>query len=147
MVYAMTTTLRTEAVSRRFDIVNAVVDATVDCRAHEIVGLIGPNGARKTTLLGLIAGQIAPHSGSVRIGDYQIDRLRAESRARMGIAQTFQSTRLFGSLTVGDRVTERESTRTPSGGIDRLLDRLGEAYLVYAPGGVVPLVRGSIERG
>lgn len=123
------TALRTESVSKRFDGVNAVVDATVDCTAHEIVGLIGPNGAGKTTLLGLIAGQHAPDNGSVHIGEHQIDGLPVQTRARMGIARTFQSTRLFGTLTVGEnlavsRANKRRdaSDEVPLDAISDLLD-------------------------
>lgn len=70
----------------------------------EVVGLIGPNGAGKTTLFNLLTGFITPHSGQITLGGQRIERLPSYRRARLGIARTWQSPRLFSSLSILDNL-------------------------------------------
>ncbi|MCX5800126.1 MAG: ABC transporter ATP-binding protein [Candidatus Eisenbacteria bacterium] len=70
----------------------------------ELAGLIGPNGAGKTTVFNLITGVIAPTSGEIRFDGNRIDGLPTYRIAKVGIARTFQATRLFKDLTVLDNV-------------------------------------------
>jgi putative ABC transport system ATP-binding protein len=75
--------------------------------AGERVFLHGPSGSGKSTLLNLVAGTLAPRSGSIRLGDVEAtalpprcrDRLRAE---RMGLV--FQQFNLLPFLSVRDNV-------------------------------------------
>jgi len=62
----------------------AVERMTLDIRAGEFVGIIGPNGSGKTTFLKAILGLVTPASGSVRVFDCSCERLRCEHRARIG---------------------------------------------------------------
>ena len=50
----------------RFDVLS---DVTVTIRRGEIVGIIGPSGVGKTTLLNIISGYTRPDSGSVKLAD------------------------------------------------------------------------------
>jgi branched-chain amino acid transport system ATP-binding protein len=93
-------TLAVRDLDKRFGGVHALRGVSLDCRSGEIVGLIGPNGAGKTTLLNVVAGVFAPDGGEIRVGDRRIDGLDPHEIARLGIARTFQSIRLFGRLTV-----------------------------------------------
>ncbi len=68
----------------------------------EILGLVGPNGAGKTSLFEVLSGRYEAQSGSVRFRDRDITRIRFPERARMGMARTFQSPVVPGSLTVGE---------------------------------------------
>jgi branched-chain amino acid transport system ATP-binding protein len=58
--------------------------------------LIGPNGAGKTTLFNLIAGDIAPSSGSIMLKGQEVTRHATAARAQLGLARTFQIVTLFG---------------------------------------------------
>ena len=58
--------------------------------------LIGPNGAGKTTLFNLIAGDIAPSSGSITLKGQEVTRSATAVRAQLGLARTFQIVTLFG---------------------------------------------------
>jgi branched-chain amino acid transport system ATP-binding protein len=58
--------------------------------------LIGPNGAGKTTLFNLIAGDIAPNSGSITLQGQEVTRHATAARAQFGLARTFQIVTLFG---------------------------------------------------
>ncbi|MCX2750061.1 ABC transporter ATP-binding protein [Arthrobacter sp. MI7-26] len=70
----------------------------------ETLGLIGPNGSGKTTMVNVITGFQRPTSGRVRIGDRDITRLRPEARVAAGVSRTFQAVRLFGRLTVAENI-------------------------------------------
>jgi ABC-type branched-subunit amino acid transport system ATPase component len=70
----------------------------------EIVGLIGPNGAGKTTVFNLVSGAIAPDSGVMRFKGAGITGLKPHQIARMGIARTFQSVKIFSKMSVFDNV-------------------------------------------
>jgi ABC-type branched-subunit amino acid transport system ATPase component len=65
-----------------------------------ITALIGPNGAGKSTALNMLSGYYRPQAGDLAIGDRALPAGRAWCFARAGIARTYQSSALFGSLSV-----------------------------------------------
>jgi branched-chain amino acid transport system ATP-binding protein len=89
---------------RSFNGVAAVAHAGLSVQSGHIHGLIGPNGAGKTTLVNIISGHIRPDTGTVRWAGRDITRMRPEQRARLGMARTFQDTRLLEGLTVRDNL-------------------------------------------
>jgi branched-chain amino acid transport system ATP-binding protein len=93
-----------EHISVHFGHVRAVDDVTVEVERGEIIGLIGPNGSGKTTLVNVLSGFLAPAVGRVCFDGNDITLRSPESRARIGLARTFQAVRLFGSLTVEENV-------------------------------------------
>jgi branched-chain amino acid transport system ATP-binding protein len=70
----------------------------------ELVAVIGPNGAGKSTLLKAVAGLLPAHSGSVRLGGYDIVGLPAHERSKLGIAYAMQNGRVFPNLTVEENL-------------------------------------------
>ncbi|MEK0379168.1 ATP-binding cassette domain-containing protein, partial [Corynebacterium mastitidis] len=54
----------------------------VDTRAGEVLGIIGPNGGGKSTLLGLLSGLLAPDEGAVTVDGQDLRSLRPKERAR-----------------------------------------------------------------
>src|SRR5512133_2533610 len=59
--------------TRRFDTILAVDDIAFSVNEGEIVGFLGPNGAGKTTTLRMLVGYLQPSSGSITIGDRDIN--------------------------------------------------------------------------
>jgi len=84
--------------------VRAAHDIALEAKPGEVTSLIGPNGAGKTTVLNMLSGFYRPDAGSIRIGDLEIQGLPAWLIARAGIARTYQTTQLFGSMSVAENL-------------------------------------------
>jgi branched-chain amino acid transport system ATP-binding protein len=96
--------LRLRGVGRRFGGVQAVRDVDLDVAYGERRAILGPNGAGKTTLFNLIAGDFAPTSGTIDVMGTDVTLLPARVRPRLGVARTYQKSRLFPGLTVEDNL-------------------------------------------
>jgi len=96
--------LEGEGVNKVFGGLIAISEADFYVGQGEIVGLIGPNGAGKTTLFNLISGALAPLSGTITFNGENITGLKPHQICKKGVARTFQSTKLFGGLTVFENV-------------------------------------------
>lgn len=70
----------------------------------ELVSVIGPNGAGKTSLINLVSGVHLPRTGRVELLGQDVTRLRPADRARRGLGRTFQTSSLFGGLSVAENV-------------------------------------------
>jgi branched-chain amino acid transport system ATP-binding protein len=96
--------LRLRGVGRRFGGLHAVSDVNLDVAPGERRGILGPNGAGKTTLFNVIAGDMPPTTGHVELFEADVTPLPARARARLGLARTYQQSRLFLGLTVADNI-------------------------------------------
>lgn len=77
-----------------------IVDAvSLTVQPGEIVGLIGTNGAGKTTIVNAVSGFV-PSSGRIELFGQDVSDMAAYRRARLGQGRAFQNARLFASLTV-----------------------------------------------
>jgi len=94
--------VRVEALSRRFGAVPAVDGVSFEVRAGEMLGLIGPDGAGKTTTLRTVLGLLRPDSGTVRTcGLDPVHDRRSLSRRVGYLSQRFS---LYGDLSVDENV-------------------------------------------
>ena len=80
----------------------ALAEIDIDVGAGEIVGLIGSNGAGKSTMVNVLSGFQKPSAGTVFLGGVSLAGMPAHRIARAGIRRTFQSVRLFRDLTVAN---------------------------------------------
>src|SRR3984957_7167237 len=87
----------------RFGAVTAVNQVDLDLRSGEGLGIIGPHGAGKTTLIDAITGYV-PADGTIRLNDADIHGLPPHRRSRLGIIRSFQSLELFEDLTVAENL-------------------------------------------
>ena len=92
--------LEVEGLSKRFGgfVALDAVDLHVD--AGERLGLIGPNGSGKTTMINCISGALPCNGGRVVFKGQDITRLPAYRRVRLGITRSFQIPRPFRSMSV-----------------------------------------------
>ena len=102
-------------VSKNFGGLRAVNDLSLDVSKGYIYGLIGPNGAGKTTVFNLITGVYPCSSGSILLEDEALTELKSYRIARMGISRTFQTIRLFPSMTTWENVLIGQNFRSRSG--------------------------------
>ncbi|MGY3567050.1 ABC transporter ATP-binding protein [Sinomonas sp. RB5] len=70
----------------------------------EMLGVIGPNGAGKTTLFNVLSGLARPTTGRVLLDGRDVTGLPVHRRAKAGLGRTFQTSSLFGALTVLENV-------------------------------------------
>ena len=96
--------LRLRGVGRRFGGLHAVRDVDLEIAQGERRAILGPNGAGKTTLFNVIAGDFPATSGSVELFDRDVTVSPARHRAKLGLARTYQQSRLFSGLTVADNI-------------------------------------------
>ncbi len=140
--------LRVEGLGIAFGGLRAVDGVTFTARGGRVTSLIGPNGAGKTTVLNLICGLYRPDQGSVTLGAQTITGSPSHAVARAGIARTYQTSQLFGRLTVIDNVViARRRGRLGSLAAavlgrrdDRELRREAESLLAYVG------YRGPVDR-
>ena len=66
--------------------------------------ILGPNGAGKTTLFNVITGDFPPTAGSVELFGRDVTFLPARKRAKLGLARTYQQSRLFPGLSVEENI-------------------------------------------
>jgi len=85
---------------KTFGSVVAARDITLDIPPRQVVGMIGANGAGKTTFINMITGHLRPSKGSIRFEDRDITGLASRQITRMGISRSFQVAQIFPSLTV-----------------------------------------------
>jgi ABC-2 type transport system ATP-binding protein len=90
--------LETEDLVRTYGTVRAVDGLNLQVRAGEMIGLVGPDGAGKTTSIRLLCGALKPTSGKIRVAGYELPAQVEKARQEIGyLAQRFS---LYGDLTV-----------------------------------------------
>jgi len=114
--------LETKSLHRSFGGVHAIKDVSIQVQRGQIKAVIGPNGAGKTTLFNLIAGTIPPHEGEVTFQGRRITAWKPHAVAALGIARTFQTTKLFPHMTVLENVMVGRHPRTRSGFLAGMLN-------------------------
>jgi branched-chain amino acid transport system ATP-binding protein len=96
--------LQINGLSKNFGGVLAVDDVSFNIYPGEIVALIGPNGAGKTTVFNLITGVFPQSSGVVTFNNINLQGLKANKIAQLGIARTFQNLQMFSQMSVLENV-------------------------------------------
>ena len=115
--------VRVDRLTRRYGTLTAVAGATFDVRRGEMFGLIGPDGAGKTTTLRVLLGLLPAHGGSVRTCGLDPGRAQRGLAGRVGyLSQRFS---LYGDLSVDENIAffaEIHGVDGWKGRRDRLLD-------------------------
>ena len=154
----MKTILSANALSKHFDGVAAAEGVTVEVAAGERVGLIGSNGAGKTTFVNLITGYLKPDAGTIELDGRDVTLLGPREIERLGVARSFQIPQLCAEMTVldnmivaavcgGDALSYWQPARTEDSRATAaaLLERFGlaahaERRVAELPGGVRKLL-------
>ncbi len=113
--------LNLDRLSLHFGGLQALCDLDLKVDEEEIVSLIGPNGAGKSTVFNVITGVYQPSSGDVRFTGRSIAGQAPHRIARLGIARTFQSLRLFPNMSVIENVMAATYGRTKASPAESIL--------------------------
>lgn len=92
--------LQVQNLKLNFGGIKAVDDVSLEVCEGEIVGLVGPNGSGKTSVLNIISGLYKASSGKVIFNGKDITGLAPHRVASLGIARSFQLVELFRLMTV-----------------------------------------------
>jgi len=96
----MTAILSVRNLGKTFGSIVAARDITLDVPPQQTVGIIGANGAGKTTFINMITGHLRPTSGTIRFEDRDITGRPSREITRLGVSRSFQVAQIFSSLTV-----------------------------------------------
>ena len=113
--------LELRKVSKAFGGLTVIDDLDLDVKNGEIVSVIGPNGAGKTTLFNLITGIYRPDEGQIVFDGGNVVGRAPHSIAKLGIARTFQTLRLFLNMSVLENVMASQYGRTRTTVIESIL--------------------------
>jgi branched-chain amino acid transport system ATP-binding protein len=130
-----------ERVNKRFGAVVAAADIDLAIERDSVVGLIGANGAGKTTFLNMITGYLQPSSGRIHFDGRDLCGLTPRRVTRLGISRSFQIPQLLGSLSVRDNLRVAEGiagSREVDAAADRLLREFGLAPYADRAAAVLP---------
>jgi branched-chain amino acid transport system ATP-binding protein len=153
--------LSAQHIHRSFGAVVAADDVCIDVVQGEMIGLIGSNGAGKTTFVNMVTGYIKPSSGTIFFNGENITALAPRDIIRRGVARSFQIPQLWAQLTVLEHMLVAQAcgnhshsplssfrttaTKTNLVFVNELLERFGLAdsahrRAVELPGGIRKLL-------
>jgi ABC-type branched-subunit amino acid transport system ATPase component len=108
--------LDARAISKRYGGVVALKSIDLVQHRGETLGMIGPNGSGKTTFVNVISGHTRPNSGTVTFDGVSLAGSSPFQIAKVGLTRTYQAVRVFGELTVREKVaTALVDARDPAG--------------------------------
>jgi ABC-type branched-subunit amino acid transport system ATPase component len=96
--------LRISGLQHGFGAVKVLTDFSMTIPEGGLVGLIGPNGSGKTTLFNLVSGYIEPREGTIAFDGVALRGRSVEQRSRLGLVRTFQTPKVFESMSVIENI-------------------------------------------
>jgi branched-chain amino acid transport system ATP-binding protein len=100
----MSALLSVKGLQKTFGKVVAARDINVDVPTGQTIGIIGANGAGKTTFVNMITGHLSPSGGTITFEGRDITGLPSRKIMRLGIARSFQVAQVFPTYTVFDNL-------------------------------------------
>ena len=140
-------------VNRSFGAVVAAADLNVSVAPESVVGLIGANGAGKTTFINMVTGYLKPSSGSIRCDGAELTALEPRRVTQLGVSRSFQIPQLFNTLSARENLLVAvgivaaaahawaHSKLSPAGAgavTDEMLERFGLVAYRDRPAGLLP---------
>jgi branched-chain amino acid transport system ATP-binding protein len=124
--------------------IKAASGVSFSAQPRKVTSVIGPNGAGKTTVLNMIGGFYRPDTGSIRLGGTELAGAPAWKVARAGIGRTYQTTKLFETMSVLDNVL----IAMRRGRLGSMLSAAADAADIRAAEGLLAFVgyRGALAR-
>ena len=116
--------LEVKGISKTFGKVKALDSVDFYLQKGVVHGLLGENGAGKSSLMNVLSGIYIPEQGTIKIQNKKIDRLNPELASSLGIGMVHQEFRLIENFTIKDNLSLSKA--------NIFLENFKEAYLKYA---------------
>jgi len=145
----VTSILSVRDLEKSFGRVIAARDISLDVPVEQTIGIIGANGAGKTTFINMITGHLRPTKGSIAFEGREITGRAPREIARLGIARSFQVAQIFPSLTLFENMCAAAAVaRGPDSTLRRaLMERFElEDIDVFELPGMLELIEHVIAR-
>jgi len=113
----MSAILSVRGLEKTFGSLVAAHNINVAVPLLQTVGIIGANGAGKTTFVNMITGHLRPTKGSIWFEDRDITGRPSREITRLGIARSFQVPQIFASLTVLENICAAIAVARTAGGL------------------------------
>ena len=107
--------------TKRFDDIVAVDHINAQIKDGSVFGLIGTNGAGKTTVINILSGVLTPTSGKITFQGEDITGQSPDKISKKGIVRTYQNLRLFNKMTVLENVIIGAQMQKPYGMLDSVI--------------------------
>ncbi len=120
--------LRLKNVRIHYEKAEAVGGVTIEVAEGSVTGLVGNNGAGKSTILKAVSGLLPITAGEIWFQDRRLDGLESHDIVRLGVVQIPEGRRLFPHMSVLDNVTIGAYLRTDRVGIKEDLRRVWERF-------------------
>ncbi len=138
--------LKIEHLTKQFGGLVAVNDVSMHLKQGEILGVIGANGAGKTTVFNMVSGSFPPTSGKIIFNGKEIQNMAPHDICKEGVGRTYQVVKPFGALTLRENVMVGAMMRHPNvkdaGKIaDGIIELLGISHLANVSGKSLTLVQ------
>ena len=137
----MSAILVCEALHKSFGAVSAAADVSLSFERESVTGLIGANGAGKTTFLNMVTGYLRPDSGRIRFDGRELVGLDPRRITALGVSRSFQIPQLFHSLSVRDNLLVAEgiaAAERAEEATDEVLGRFNLAQYGAQPAAMLP---------
>jgi len=96
--------LKAEGLKKRYRARTVVKDVSLEVRSGEVIGLLGPSGAGKTTCFYMMVGLVAMDGGELHLDQTRLTHMPMHRRARLGLSYLPQEASIFRRLSVADNV-------------------------------------------
>ena len=116
--------LEVKGISKTFGKVKALDSVDFYLQKGVVHGLLGENGAGKSSLMNVLSGIYIPEQGTIKIQNKKIERLNPELASSLGIGMVHQEFRLIENFTIKDNLTLSKA--------NIYLENFKEAYLKYS---------------
>jgi branched-chain amino acid transport system ATP-binding protein len=125
--------LEVNGLSVSYGPVPALREVSLEIEQGELVGLLGPTGAGKSTLVSAVCGVVRPESGTISIAGDDVTKLSCERIARRGVSLVPEGRHIFGSMTVRDNLRLGAAARRDGGaGTESAIEQMIERFPVLS---------------